>query len=151
MNKNPFFIKITIIIFLFACLSLNASYPTKEERISKRRTSYFKDSNLFDGHTVLKWKEEINLTAAQQEKIENIMLSHKDFFLRSSAEIKMKELQCATYLKSKETDRKVIEKLVREISAARTEVILSYLNYLLDVKELLTPSQVEKLKAIKNE
>ena len=46
-------------------------------------------------------------------------------------------------------DRKEVEKHIRQISKIKTDMIVDYMNYLLDVKEILTPAQREKIKQLK--
>ena len=126
--------------------------PQKDEAFKRKRHLFFlTDNNLFDGRVLLKMKEKIGLTGKQEERIENLMLGHEAFSIRNSGEIKIKELQFAAYLKAGKTDRKEMEMYIREISQAKTNLIVHYMNYLLDVRDVLTPQQLETLKQMKEQ
>ena len=117
-------------------------------------TGYFlflADSNLVDGRRLLELRDKIGLTRKQEEKIENLVLEQETFYIRSSAEIKIKEVRFAIFLRSGQRDRKEIETYIREISAGKTDLIVNHANYLLDLRDLLTPRQLEALRQIKTE
>ena len=162
MNQSK--AKETRIMIIFMCLVvmcvgafvlLNARQedkPLEDEAFNRRRHLFFlTDNNLFDGRMLLRIKDKIGLTGKQEEKIENFMLEHEAFSIRNSGEIKIKELQFAAYLEAGKTDRKEVEMYIREISKIKTNLIVHYMNYLLDVREVLTPQQLETLKQMKEQ
>jgi Spy/CpxP family protein refolding chaperone len=124
----------------------------KSEAFKRKRHFFFlTDNNLIDGRRLLIMKDKIGLTGKQEERIENLMLKHEAFSIRNSGEIKIKELQLAAYLKKGKTDRKEMELYIREISNIKTNFIVHYMNYLLDVREVLTPQQLETLKQLREQ
>ena len=124
----------------------------KDEAFKRRRHFFFlTDNNLIDGRRLLIMKDKIGLTGKQEERIENLMLKHEAFSIRNSGEIKIKELQLAAYLKKGKTDRKEVELYIREISSIKTNLIVHYMNYLLDVREVLTLQQLETLKQLREQ
>jgi hypothetical protein len=124
----------------------------KDKAFNQTRHLFFlKENSLYDGRMLLELKGKIALTRKQEDKIENLMLKHEAFSIRNSAEIKIKELQFAAYLKTNKVDRKEMETYIQEISREKTDLIIHYLNYLLDLKGLLTPQQLQILKEIKNQ
>lgn len=152
----------TRMLIIFVCLAvlcggplvlLNAQpgdRPLQDEFSKRKRHLFFlTDNNLFDGRMLLKMKDKIGLTRKQEERIENLMLEHEAFSIRNSGEIKIKELQFAAFLKRGKTDRKEMEMYIREISRIKTNLIVKYMNYLLDLRDLLTPQQLETLKQMK--
>lgn len=157
--KNKTGIMIGLICLTVLCaipvvvFSFQGDRNVYEDRTIKRINHFFflTNNNLFNGRWLLGIKDTINLTKEQEEKIENLMLGHEEFSIRNSAEIKIKELRFAAYLKKKKTDRKEIEAHVREISNVKTNLIVNYINYLLDVRSILTPRQLEILKQIKEQ
>ena len=162
MNQSK--AKETRIMIIFMCLVvmcvgafvlLNARQedkPLEDEAFNRRRHLFFlTDNNLFDGRMLLRIKDKIGLTGKQEEKIENFMLEHEAFSIRNSGEIKIKELQFAAYLEAGKTDRKEVEMYIREISKIKTNLIVHYMNYLLDVRDVLTPQQLETLKQMKEQ
>jgi Spy/CpxP family protein refolding chaperone len=124
----------------------------KDEAFKRKRHFFFlTDNNLIDGRKLLKMKDKIGLTGKQAERIENLMLKHEAVSIRNSGEIKIKELQLAAYLKKGNTDRKEMELYIREISKIKTNFIVYYMNYLLDVRDVLTPQQLETLKQLREQ
>jgi hypothetical protein len=111
--------------------------------------------NLFSGRTILRTKNEIELSQQQQEKIEDLMLSFEEYSISQGAAIKIKELRLARYLKSASLNRRQLEGYVREISTMKIDFSVVYLNYLLDLRAILSQDQLHQLvvlrrKTIKN-
>ena len=141
---------IAVILILLVNFSLIAE-KEKNEGVSKKefwRSFYWAEKDLFDARILLHQKNKIGLTAEQQQKAENLMMAYEESTLQESAGIKVLELKFASYLESDKVDREEIEKLINEISKRKTECIITYLNYLLDLQEILTPDQVERLKEL---
>ena len=110
---------------------------------------YMAENNLFEARFILHLKSEIGLSAQQEQKIENLMLAYEESAIRSGSDVKVLELKFATLLKGKRIDRREMEKFAREIGNKRTNLQVGHLNYLLDVRDVLTAEQVQK--AGKNE
>lgn len=146
------FIQMVLMIMFFTTPLSAHSDMTKERPHRYVEIAFFlAESDLYDARLILKVKDKIGLTNEQEEKIEDIMLAHEAFVIRNSAEIKIKELRFASYLKSEpgEMDRRQVEKYIREISKEKTDLIVHCMNYLLDLKEILTPSQLQKMAEIR--
>lgn len=130
--------------------------PVEEKQDASRmwreieRTMPLSGHNLLNGRILLKYREKINLTPKQVEKIETLMMEYESFYISKTGEIKSKELRFAFYLRSgkKELDRKEMAKYIREISSIKTDVIVTHVNYLLDLKNLLTPQQRKTLETL---
>ncbi len=140
-----------VIILLLNCsflLSLTSESTLMDFFMQLRQGLFWADNNLFDARTILRFKEKIDLSIEQEKKIENIMLAYEESSFRSSAEIKIGELRFATYIKSEKVDRKEIAKLIKQISTKKTDWIVNYINYLLDLREILSSEQLEKMKVI---
>lgn len=106
------------------------------------------DQGLVDGRAVLKFKQDIGLSAAQEKKIKTLVLAFEESLIRHGAEIKINELKFALYIKADKVDRKEIARLISEISRQKTDSIVGYLNYLLDVRDVLTGPQRDRLKTL---
>ncbi|NIM18006.1 MAG: hypothetical protein GTO45_38925 [Candidatus Aminicenantes bacterium] len=145
-----------IILFFQPALTVSPGDKNKKEKEDTLRQVkhllFLTKNNLYDGRLLLQLKDKIGLTEEQEKKIEDLMLEHEAFSIRTSAEIKIKELQFASYLKSKakKIDRKQMERHIREISSEKTNMIVRYMNYLLDLRELLTRQQMETLRHLRN-
>jgi len=108
------------------------------------------DRNLYLGVVIIKFQDEINLTETQQKKIEQLILAHQEKILRQSAEIKIAEFRLATLVNSSkdQIDRNEAARRIKEISEKKTDLVVIHMNYLLDLRETLTPEQLEILKQI---
>lgn len=150
MKRNVFPVIITIFIILIH-FSLAAEQKGKTDKESKRqfrRSFFWAEKDLFDARILLHEKDKIGLTLEQKQKAEDMMLSYEEATLKNCAEIKVLELKFASYLESENSDRDEIAKLIKEISRRKTESIIKYMHYLLDLKEMLSGEQIEKLKEI---
>lgn len=144
----PVSIGITLILFYFVGSSILAT-EVDESAAEQMMWSYFwAQKDLFDARLILDAKDKIGLTKEQRQKIENKMLAYEEASIKNWAEIKVLELRFASYVKSEKVDRKEIEKVVREISARKTDCIVKYMNYLLDLKGILTAEQLKKMRAL---
>jgi Spy/CpxP family protein refolding chaperone len=125
----------------------SCSNDDKGDRDHRRHSIHalLAESNLFEARFILEVKDQLNLSKKQEEKIENLMLEHETSVIQLSAEIKVKELQFATYLKSGKMERKQVEKFIREISKEKADVIIHHLNHLLDIRAVLSADQLKKL------
>jgi Spy/CpxP family protein refolding chaperone len=112
--------------------------------------NFMAERNLFDGRLILRFKDEINLSSDQETKIENLMLSFEEHTITKGAEIKVKEIRLTTYIKSEKINRREIEKILREISQMKINFSISYINYLLDIRDILTSPQIEIIQEIKS-
>ncbi len=153
LKNNPGVVPIFLLLFLFIFTFLmtaqeNENQENKNKDVVKhmKRALFMAQKDLYDGRLLLEYSEEIGLTANQVKKIENMMLEYEESSMRIGAEIKILELQFATYVKSDQVDRKQIEQLIRDINKKKTRGVIDYMNYLLDLKEILTPSQLEKVR-----
>ena len=145
--------KALVIIFMFLAIS-NDLVLTAAPRANRLIRQFFAqeflvEQNLFDGRFVIDFKNQVNLTQDQIHKVENLMLTFEEQFINRCAKIKIKEIHLANYIKSNQINRKKIEKIIRGISSERIEISILYLNYLLDIKILLKPEQIGKLKKFK--
>jgi len=104
---------------------------------------------LFSVNMLLKYKDEIGLTSSQIEKIEGARTTTHEAHIRGRADIRVLELKFADLLKAGKVDRSAMEKLAREIGRKKTDLYLSNLNYLLDVKAMLTAEQIQKAESLR--
>lgn len=109
------------------------------------------ENNLFEARLILRLKSEIGLTGEQEQKIENMMLGHEEAVIRRASDIKVLELKFASLLKNNRIDRREMEKMAREIGKIKTDLQVDHLNYLLDVRDTLTPEQIQKIEILKKE
>lgn len=149
MTKRAIFIILFLALLFSQQLSAgeSCSKDEKGDRDHRRHSihAFLAESNLFEARFILEVKDQLNLTKKQEEKIENLMLEHETSVIRDSAEIKVKELEFATYLKSGKMERKQVEKFIREISKEKADVIIHHLNHLLDIRTVLSADQLKKL------
>ncbi len=108
------------------------------------------EKNLFEAGFILKMKNKISLSEKQELKIETIMMAYQESCIRNGAEIKIRELCLASYIKSDQIDKAVMAGYIREISGQKTDWVVRYFNYLLDLREILTTKQLAILATLAN-
>ena len=107
------------------------------------------EMNMFHGRLLLNMKAEIGLNQDQVDKIEKMSLVFQESVIKRMADTKVKELKLANYLQGDKIDRKVVEKMVKEISELKTGLQIDRIYYLLDIRGLLTPEQIAKAEELK--
>jgi len=100
---------------------------------------------------LLRFKDEIGLTENQVDKIEKLQEQFTEYGIKQKANLKIKEMKFHSYLKKDKVDRKNMETIIREITTMKTDMQIAHMNYLLDLKELLTPEQLEKIETLRKE
>lgn len=148
--------KVTILIaavLIFVSMNFLAQPGARGRDMVKhaRFGIHMAEKNLFSGSMLLKFKDEIGLTAAQVSKIEKMTDLFQEAAIRKQADIKVKGLKVRSYLKEEQVDREKMEIMIREIAKMRTDLQVDHMNYLLDLKDLLTPEQIAKIESIKKE
>ncbi|UCH93019.1 MAG: hypothetical protein JSV88_22385, partial [Candidatus Aminicenantes bacterium] len=145
----------TLIIAGLILISANLmAEPAGRHRDMMRHTRFgihMAEKNLFPGHALLRFKDEIGLSGEQVSKIEKMQELFQEAAIRKQADIKIKELKLRTHLKNQQVDRKKMEEMIREVAKMRTDLQIDHMNYLLDLKDLLTPDQIEKIETLKKE
>jgi Spy/CpxP family protein refolding chaperone len=107
------------------------------------------EKNLYAGKMLLHLKDKIGLTADQVNKIEKMQTAFAEAQLRGKTEIKVQKMKLDTYLKGNKIDRNKMAKMVKSVAALQTSLQLDRLNFLLDVKSVLTAEQIKKLEEFK--
>jgi Spy/CpxP family protein refolding chaperone len=151
MNKK-------IIFFLLLLLMLSVTIQAQAEKKpwptmfpNLRFGLYMAENNLFEARFLLHLKGEIGLTPAQEQKIENMMLAQEEAAIRRGSDIKVLELKFASLLNNNRIDRKEMEKMARDMGKLKTDLQVDHINYLLDVRDILTPEQIQKIEKIKKD
>jgi len=148
--------KVTILItavILFVSMNLLAQHGARVRDMVKhaRYGLHMAEKNLFPGAMLLKFKDEIGLTAEQVGKIEEMTELFQETSIKKQADIKVKGLKVRSYLKEEQVDRKKMEMMIREIARMKTDMQVDHMNYLLDLRDLLTPEQIAKIESLKEE
>lgn len=128
-----------------------ASPPGKNMMKHARFGIRMAERNLLPAHMLLRFKDEIGLTQDQVNKIEKMQEQFAEYAIKQKADLKIKEMKFHSYLKKDKIDRKKMEKMIREITSMKTDMQIAHMNYLLDLKELLTPEQLQKIKTFRKE
>ncbi len=148
-KKNSILIIMFLTAFTFSqpLAAWSSEYLDHMDKLMLLR--HFSEQNLFDGRIILRFDEKLNLSAAQLEKIESLLMGFEEISISRNAGIKIMELRLAAQLKEQKTNRKAVEKLLRDIDKEKTDLFIAYLNYLFDLKEVLTPNQIGQLREMK--
>jgi Spy/CpxP family protein refolding chaperone len=149
MNKKIIFL-LVMVLLLGAIVQAQESDRQRPNVLNSMRFGlYMAENNLFEARFILHFKSETGLAAPQQQKIEDMMLAYEENAIRRGSDIKVLELKFASLLKGNRIDRREMEKMAREIGKMKTDLQVSHLNYLLDVRDTLTPEQIQKLEKLK--
>lgn len=147
-----------IIVLAIAALMVSSIVFTLEaapkDRRMMRHAGYrimMAEKNLLPARMLLKFKDDIGLTEDQVGKIEKMQEARKEAKIKKQADIKVQELKFNSYLKGDKVDRGKMEKMIRTIAKMRTDSQIETINYLLDLKEILTPEQVKKIDELKKD
>jgi len=109
------------------------------------------EKNLFPAQILLKLKERINLTKDQVRTIEKMRDAHQESAIRRTADIKVLELKIGSYMEKEKINIGKLEKMLRQVAAMKTDLTVANINYLLDLRDLLTPEQIKKIESVKGE
>ena len=107
------------------------------------------EKNLLPANMLLKFKDEIGLTTDQVSKITKMQDGYRETAIKKQADIKILELKLGSYMKESKIDRAKMEKMIRDIGKMRTDSQIEHINYLLDLKDILTAEQVKKIDEFK--
>lgn len=149
MNKRIIF-TLVLVLLLAALAPAQAGRRMRPGVVNSLRFGlHMAENNLFEARLILRLKAELGLSAAQQKKVEDLMLAYEEGAIRAGSDIKVLELKFATLLRSASVDRREMERQARAIGGKRTDLQVNHLNYLLDVRAVLTAEQVQKLEKLK--
>jgi Spy/CpxP family protein refolding chaperone len=149
MNKKTVFILILVLMLGTLAQAQDGRRLRPNMLNGIRFGLYMAENDLYEARMILRLKAEIGLTAAQEQKIENLMLAYEEKAIRRGSDVKVLELKFAALLKGQRVDRGAMEKMAREIGAMRTDLQVGHLNYLLDVRDALGAEQVRTLEQMK--
>jgi len=97
---------------------------------------------------MLAHREELGLTADQEQKLRQIRTEATKDLIRRTAELQVAEIDLETLLEQPTWDLPAIETKVRQIATLRADRRLSRLRSLAAGRALLTPEQLQKLQAL---
>jgi len=146
MNKKIIFLLVMVLLLGAGARAQDSQRMRPSVLNSMRFGLYMAENNLFEARFVLHLKSEIGLAAPQEQKIEDMMLAYEENAIRRGSDIKVLELKFASLLKGNRIDRREMEKQARAIGQMKTDLQVGHLNYLLDVRDILTADQVQKLE-----
>ncbi len=151
MNKKNFFFVVLLIILGLTIQAQESKKSWPNMIHSLRFGLYMAENNLFEARFIMRLKNEIGLTSEQEGKLGNMMLTHDEAAIRRASDIKVLELKFASLLKNNRIDRREMEKMARAIGKLKTDLQVDHLNYLLDVRDILTTEQIQKIEKLKKE
>ncbi len=149
MNKRVIFLLVTILLLGSLAPAQDGKRLRPNLLNSLRFGLHMAENNLFEARFILRLKDGIGLSAQQEQKIGDLMLAYEESSIRRGSDIKVLELKFAALLKGNRIDRRQMEKMAREIGNKRTDLQVDHLNYLLDVRDVLTGEQIAKLEKMK--
>ncbi|MEN8153112.1 MAG: hypothetical protein ABFR75_03750 [Acidobacteriota bacterium] len=143
---------IVLVMVLFIMLVSGTTLESKGKPYMSKHMMHGQRSaerNLFRGNYLLRFKDEIGLTADQVSKIEKMNITFQESVIKRMADVKVKELKLANYLRSDKVKRSTAEKMVREVAKLKTDMQVDRIHYMLDIKDVLTPEQEKKIESFR--
>lgn len=107
------------------------------------------EKNLIHLHMLQKAGKEIGITGQQEEKLHKMQQVHQESVIRQEAELKVAEMKFKNLLMEEKVERAKVEGMIREIAKMKTDLMVQKINFLLDIKAVLTPEQIAKLDEMK--
>ena len=150
MIRKLYILLVLIIVFTLYTFSYIPFWEMPDYENPIRLQMYMSEFNLFSGSLLLEFKEKIGLTPKQTQKIENLMLVYKEFLIKQNADVKIQELRMTAAIKAKAVNRKQVAAGLKTIGNMKGDSMVRFLNYLLDLRQILTPEQLEKIKKIRD-
>ena len=109
------------------------------------------EKNLLPARILLRFKTEIGLTDVQVKKIEKMQSNYQEYKIKSIADAKLIGLKISTVFNADKVNRGKVTSLIKKVGLIKTEMQVSRINYLLDVKSVLTKAQIGKINSLKQE
>lgn len=141
---------VLVVAFFLAAASLTLDAAPRPDMTKHMKFRIpMAEQNLFPARILLRMKDEIGLTDKQIAKIEEMRTARREASIKRKADIELMELKVKTYLKEGKIDRGKLEKLIRQAADLKTGMQITHINHLLDLRELLTKEQLEKIDELK--
>ncbi|MDI6795041.1 MAG: periplasmic heavy metal sensor [bacterium] len=102
----------------------------------------------FEGHPqkmIMMLKEKLDLNPGQVRKIKELAVAQKKEMIRLRASVQVARIEIAEILMEPETTEKRLEAQLDKLSSLTAEKQKSHIQFILDVKKLLTGEQLKKL------
>ncbi len=144
----------TILIMLISLMFLfgNTLDAKRNSKKSMRHSGFglkMAEKNLLPARMLLRFKTEIGLTDVQVKKIEKMQLNYQEYKVKSSADATLISLKISTEFSADKVNRSKVTNLIKKVGLIKTEMQVSRINYLLDVKSVLTKVQIDKINSLK--
>ena len=128
-------------LFIFFCLmalvpsGIHEAYAKKEGHIK-----WWKNPKIV---------KELDLSSAQVERIEDIFSSYKGRIVTLNSELDKKEKELRKVVKNPNSTKEEVLELSDEVGRTKGELRRLEVNMFLEIRDVLTPAQREKLQTIK--
>ena len=145
-----------LLTVMMLMLLIGFLFPDRDLVARKGRTYLGCDFSIplewnYRGWLLLKYKDKLLLTPQQMQKIKESIIEDKEYSIRNAAEIKIKELRLAYSLKQAKVNRKEIERQIRSLGGNKVSQVIKYMNYLFNLRKVLTPKQRQSFNNISRE
>ncbi len=111
--------------------------------------NHMMEKNFYPARLLLRAKDKLGLTDEQANKIEAMSLKFTEAMIQKKADIKIKELKFKALMRKDNVNRGKMAKMIQEIAGMKTNMQIDRMNYMLDIKQLLTPEQIKKIDEFK--
>jgi len=135
---------------LTVSLTLSIEGQTGGDNLKRRMRNrvFMGGQDFFPVQMVFRFEKEIGLSPEQKKNIEKIRESAQIQAVKTDADLKLGELKLKSLLKQENVNRDEVKNQVFENSQLRANLLARRLNRMLDIKEMLTKEQLNKLQKI---
>jgi Spy/CpxP family protein refolding chaperone len=102
---------------------------------------FLRGENLPPNHPRLILMDELNLTDAQKNKIDDIRFNHQKEMIELRSILEQKKLELRKYRSSDEISRSKVISLTKEVNEIRNKISLARANHQMDIFEVLDSNQ----------
>ena len=95
--------------------------------------------------------EELNLSEAQQQKLDDLQFQHQKAMIQKQADLKEAKLEMKNLMQKAEIDEKTVLEKHKRISALKAEISEAKLKHHLEMRKALTKDQLDKLIKIERD
>jgi Spy/CpxP family protein refolding chaperone len=149
MTKKVTLLIAAVLMIVSGSLALEAAARRPDMIKHARFGIRMAEKNMYPAKMLLRFKDEIGLTGQQVGKIEKMRTLFQEAAIRRKADIKIQQMKLQNYIQKDKIDRKKMEHLIRGVAKMKTDMQIDHMNYLLDVKSVLTADQLKKIDEFK--
>jgi len=137
--KRRFVLVVILVLFCFP-IGLSA-----QEKIQGDKKDYPQTNNK-EGISLT----EMSLSEEQNKKIESINVDYRNKILQLRSQLMVKQIELKSLLRDTKTEEKKVRSTAREFRLLNVKLQKMMINYQLEIRRTLTPTQIELWRTLEN-